>query len=210
MAPRETTDTAARRKLILGTAERLFHHYGHAKTTIADIAREARIAVGSVYLEFTSKEAILEALSCAKHDRVLEAMRRAAREDAPFAVRFVAVFEERVTRLLELRVEGHHACELVACTATGVARARERFVLEEQAFLRSLLEQARDDGALGITEPREAAELVQRAFVSLSPPLLFEHEAHEARRHARGLAELLLTGLLARPEARRPVRIRTR
>ena len=219
MAPRDGADTAARRSAILAAAARLFQHYGHAKTTIADVAREAGIAVGSVYLEFGSKEEIVEALSCAEHDRILEAMRRAAREAGPFPASFAAVFEERVTRMLELRGEGQHGCELVACSASGVARARERFVVEEQAFLRALLEEARDASALGAFEPRAAAALVQRAFASLSPPLLFEHDGPQARRHARDLAELLLAGLLVRAAAKarprrgsspRAVRNRTR
>jgi len=45
-----------RRRVILDTAARLLRHYGPAKTTMADIARAADIAVGSVYLEFASKE----------------------------------------------------------------------------------------------------------------------------------------------------------
>jgi AcrR family transcriptional regulator len=201
---------AERRAAILIAAARLFQHYGHAKTTIADIAREAQVAVGSVYLEFASKEEIVLALSCAKHDRILEAMRRAGREGATFQERFVVVLEERITRMLELRAEGEHGCELIACTASGVQSARARFLLEEQAFLRALLEQGRDEGALAGMEPRSAAAVVQRAFASLSPPLLFEYEAHEARRHARELAELLLRGLLARADAVSATRAKTR
>lgn len=189
-----------RRATILSAAERLFHHYGHAKTTIADIAREARVAVGSVYLEFASKEAIVEELSSGTHERVLEAMRRAAREHEPkgFQRRFSSVLEVRVERLLELRREGQHACELVFCKADGVKSAHARYKQEEQALLRALLEDARDAGALGALEPRAAAVLVQRALASLSPPMLFDLEVDEARRTAAAMAELLLSGLLAR------------
>jgi len=66
---------AARREQILQAAERLLQHYGPQKTTVADVAREAGIGVGSVYLEFPSKEAIVEALSRARYEAVLEAMR---------------------------------------------------------------------------------------------------------------------------------------
>lgn len=199
-----------RRHDILAAAARLFVGAGHASTTIADIAREARIAVGSVYLEFSSKEAIVEALSCAEHDRILEAMRRAARAESTFPARFVRSLEERVAHMLELRSAGEHACALVACTAVGVTSARARFELEEQAFLRALLEDARDEGAVaeGAPSPREAAALVQRAFVGLSPPLLFELNATEARRQARALAELLLAGLASRSPSTRPRRAR--
>lgn len=60
-----------RRKNILDAATRLFRHHGHAKTTMADIAREAGVAVGSVYLDVPSKEAIVEELSSITHVRVV-------------------------------------------------------------------------------------------------------------------------------------------
>ncbi|MBN8868187.1 MAG: nitronate monooxygenase [Solirubrobacterales bacterium] len=69
------TIASSRRLAILEAATRLFEHYGHGKTTIADVAREAQIGVGTVYLEFESKEAIVQELSRSTHVAVLEAMR---------------------------------------------------------------------------------------------------------------------------------------
>ena len=67
-----------RRTLILECATRLFRHYGFTKTTVADIAREARVGVGTFYLVFASKDAIVEELSATAHNRVLRAMRAVA------------------------------------------------------------------------------------------------------------------------------------
>lgn len=194
-------EPAGRRDAILEAAARLFRHYGHAKTTMHDVAREAKVAVGSVYLEFDSKEEIVEELSNLAHARVLEAMRRTAREKvgSGFATRLACVLEVRVMRLCELSKEGQHACELVFCKASGVKSAHARFKAEEVTLLRTLLEEAKDDGALGEHDPRSAALLVQRAYASLSPPMLFELDAAEAKRLARGMASLLADGLLARP-----------
>ncbi|MEW6381129.1 MAG: TetR/AcrR family transcriptional regulator [bacterium] len=44
---------------ILETALKLFQRFGYKKTTIEEIAREAQIGKGTVYLHFTSKEEIL-------------------------------------------------------------------------------------------------------------------------------------------------------
>jgi AcrR family transcriptional regulator len=68
-----------RRKRILEATERLLRRYGPAKTTVADIAREAEIAVGAVYLEFASKDAIVEELSQGQHRAVMAAARRRGR-----------------------------------------------------------------------------------------------------------------------------------
>jgi AcrR family transcriptional regulator len=50
------------REAILDAALRLFARQGYAQTTIAEIAKRARISKGLIYNHFTSKEEILECL----------------------------------------------------------------------------------------------------------------------------------------------------
>jgi AcrR family transcriptional regulator len=47
---------------ILEATRKLLIHYGYDKTTVSDIAREAGISKGAVYLEFPSKDALVHAL----------------------------------------------------------------------------------------------------------------------------------------------------
>ena len=54
---------AARREEILDAAQRVFVARGFRGTTIADIADEAAIALGTIYLYFPSKEDVFAALS---------------------------------------------------------------------------------------------------------------------------------------------------
>src|SRR5215216_626211 len=105
----------ARRAQILAAAEKLFRHYGPLKTTIGDIAREAEIGVGSVYLEFCSKEDIVGELAARRHDRVLSAMRAVAAK-GKCGERLSAALEARVEALFALSSEGAHACDLVLCS----------------------------------------------------------------------------------------------
>jgi AcrR family transcriptional regulator len=53
---------SARRERLLDAAARLFARWGFAKTSVAEIAREAGISKGAVYLEFPDKEAVLQAV----------------------------------------------------------------------------------------------------------------------------------------------------
>jgi AcrR family transcriptional regulator len=43
------------RTRILDVADRLFRHYGYAKTTVADLARELGMSPANVYRFFASK-----------------------------------------------------------------------------------------------------------------------------------------------------------
>lgn len=54
---------AARREEILDAARRVFAERGFRGTTIADIAEEAGIALGTIYLYFSSKDDVFAALS---------------------------------------------------------------------------------------------------------------------------------------------------
>lgn len=56
------SDDEGRKQRILDMAVSLFTHYGYDKTTVSDIAREAGISKGAIYLHFESKDALLEAL----------------------------------------------------------------------------------------------------------------------------------------------------
>jgi AcrR family transcriptional regulator len=66
---------AARREEILDAARRVFAARGFRGTTIADIAEEARIALGTIYLYFPSKEAVFGALNHRLGELIAEALR---------------------------------------------------------------------------------------------------------------------------------------
>jgi AcrR family transcriptional regulator len=189
-----------RRDKILACAARLFRHYGQTKTTMVDIAREASIGVGSVYLVFPSKESIVEELSAAAHVRVLRAMREvaAARASRGFAERLSGVLEARVTAFQTLAAEGQHACELMYCKAGPVQSVHARFRQDEHALLVEIFEDAKRTAELSSLDAKRTAALVQRAYASLSPPWLFDLPEGEAKRTALEMCRLLLLGLIAR------------
>ena len=188
-----------RRGLILSCASRLFDEHGAAKTTIADIAREAGIGVGSVYLEFCSKDAIVAELSRSRHHRVIASMMQAAGSEHPsYESRIEAVLLARLTAFLSLASEGAHAPELVHCTLKTVRENHSRFLDEERAFLTRLLEEGVASGELDADDCDAVARAIQIAHGALSPPVLYELDPNEAQQDARRLLSLVLRGVLKR------------
>src|SRR5436189_1539138 len=61
-SPRRREQAAATRREILHAAQRLFERQGYAATTMAAIAKEARVALKTVYLAFETKSGLLRAL----------------------------------------------------------------------------------------------------------------------------------------------------
>src|SRR3954466_15151548 len=61
-SPRRRAQAEATRREILDAAERLFLRDGYATTTMAAIAKEAGVALKTVYLAFETKSGVLRAL----------------------------------------------------------------------------------------------------------------------------------------------------
>ena len=66
-----------KREQILAAARKRFRYYGFRKTTIQEIARDAGVAVGTLYLYFKDKDDLLVACTeayVARHRRQAEAI----------------------------------------------------------------------------------------------------------------------------------------
>ena len=74
-AQRAELAKAARREEILDAARRVFAERGFRGTTIADIAEEANIALGTIYLYFSSKEDVFGALNQRFNEVIVSATR---------------------------------------------------------------------------------------------------------------------------------------
>lgn len=68
---------------ILNSALTLFGKYGFAKTTIQDVAKEARVASGTIYLYFKNKDEILKACAQRFHKTHLEYTQNLLKLDIP-------------------------------------------------------------------------------------------------------------------------------
>jgi AcrR family transcriptional regulator len=99
---RAVTDEAKerRREVILSAAKRVFARKGYHATTIADVAKAARISYGSVYWYFDSKDALFHALmdgeevALRRHiDAALEGLDREADGEEAFRASVRATFE---------------------------------------------------------------------------------------------------------------------
>lgn len=183
----KSPDASPRRVHILSVAARLLVHYGPRKTTVADIAREAGVGVGTVYLEFRSKDAIVAALSRDRFARVGAAMREAARGASTPTEAVRAALDARTRALLEHACAGQHAPELLHRCCPAVEQVRQANAEAERAFLAELLE---GDAA------RAAA--VQRAYATFTPPTLFEQPADAVWPALEQLHALVAEGLLPR------------
>lgn len=110
----QSTSTAAKRaERILAAAEYQFMTYGMRRTSMDDIAREAGLAKGTLYLSFKSKGALFAALA----QRIVDQFRARALEAAAVKTalldRTVNYLDEAVGEPARLLASTPHAAEIL-------------------------------------------------------------------------------------------------
>lgn len=138
----------AKRAAILDAALRLFSQYGYRRTSIDDIAREAEIAKGTVYLSFKSKEEIFRALCERLIESAESAVKLARTTIGPVDERLVAVLEAKFGFFFETVYRSAHAAELMdsknRLSADLFAQSGRRYM----KVLREMIEEATHAGEL--------------------------------------------------------------
>jgi AcrR family transcriptional regulator len=170
MMPNPTADDTRTRILI--EAERLFRHFGYAKTTVADIADACRMSSANVYRFFASKSQINEAIC----DRIMSDFEGQLRQIATAH----ASAAERLTRFIEL------SARFIAETSVQEKKVHDMFVvaMEEQwasiqRHLQASTQMIADIVASGIAagefrlqDPLRAAKCIHSCLAGLKHPVV--------------------------------------
>ncbi len=202
-AVRETT-----REAILDASNRLLIRYGYKKMTMDDLAKEAGIGKGTIYLYFRSKEEI--ALSCADRltVRVQEHLRQNARGAGSPAKRLRGMLVQRV--LLRFDSAQPYARSLddmfVALRPAFLVR-RERWLEIEAGIFAEVLIEGRLLGTFAVDDAMQIAYALLLATNSLMPFSLSPQELgarDEIERKAGLIADLVLNGVFPRSPVAAP------
>lgn len=188
------------REAILDASNRLLIRYGYRKMTMDDLAREAGIGKGTIYLYFRSKEDV--ALSCA--DRLTVQVQERLREAAGSA----STPAERLHRMLVMRVllRFDHAQpyagsldDMFVSLRPAILARRERWLEAEAEIFAEVLAEGSALGAFSVPDPKAAAVAMLTATNSLMPFSLSPQELgarDEVESTVSRIADLLLNGVL--------------
>ena len=190
------------REAILDAADRLLARYGYRKMTVEDIAREAGIGKGSVYLHFPSKEEVVLSRVDRMVERLKERLWAVARSDADAAIRLRLMLLARVLyRFDSVQHYTQSIDDLLAALRPRLLARRARYFDEEAQIFAEVLNEGRAAGEFVFADALTTAYALIHATNALLPYGLSTSELgerDEVKERATQVADLVLHGLLSK------------
>jgi AcrR family transcriptional regulator len=180
------------RERILDAAERLLGRFGYRKMTVDDIAAEAGIGKGTVYLSFPSKEEVVLSTVDRIVDRVCMAMEEAGSRDASAPDRLRAMLRARVLVRFEA-VTGYSASlnDLLSSVRAALLARRVQHFERETSVLAQVIAGGQQDGELVAGAPRRIGRALVLATNSFLPYALGPDELGDAKRLRREAGDVI-------------------
>lgn len=184
---------SARREAILAAARNVFARNGFGGTTIVDVAREAGVAAGTVYLYYASKTDLFAALNA----RLLEVIARALREaQAPPDVR--GGTQARVRAVFEVCSEHRDLLRLVFLNPdprSDVARRMRRADEERLRPLAELLEGGMSTGVVRRGDPMLQAKIINGLLIIALYQCFVQANGRDAQAYEEMVTAMIVGGL---------------
>ncbi|MEM9739330.1 MAG: TetR/AcrR family transcriptional regulator [Pseudomonadota bacterium] len=187
-----------RERILEAAIERILH-YGYAKTTMSEIARDCDMSAGNIYRFFASKLDIAEAMARKFNLEIYQEYARIARLDIPAQERLVKFHSHGMETTFQKLDSDAKILEV----AEVLSENRPLFANEELAQERIHLVEILDDGvARGefptLENPAFTAEMLQVTTMKFRYPQLFSRlSLPKLRRELYGTLEILLSALRA-------------
>jgi AcrR family transcriptional regulator len=195
---KKQSEKVDRRQAILQAAWALIRHYGYAKTTIDDIAKDAGVGKGTVYMHFRSKAEIMLALTELTNDRIIEDLEKiAAKKDTP-ENRIRECVLHRVMTLFDIVHKYPHGQDVISSMLPDIVVRLERYVKRHGELLQEIIEQGSAAGDFATVPPEAVGPALANLFEHFTPPYYRFRSRKSLESFTNQILDLILKGLLAR------------
>ena len=192
-----------KRALLLESALTVIERIGVRKTTLEDVAAEARVSRSTMYYHFESKADLFSAVIDNLIAHIQQMQTEGIDANAPADVRLVqsyAALAGEVQRLLTLyAVTRDVAGEMVP----QAQRQIDRFQEWHLSLVADLLRDGVESGCFVVADPEGLSRTIQKAFQGLFNPVVNEDWDHLVEDSSR-LLRVILRGIAAQPAEEAP------
>ena len=185
------------REQILHAAMERIMHYGYAKTTMAEIARDCGMSAGNIYRFFASKIDIAEAMA-RKLNMEINAQTAAWVRGKGSAVEKMRLFHHTaLTKTFEKLDKDAKVLEIAEVLSSERPTFANEEMAQERVYLVQLLDQGVAEGDFAPMEhPNFIAEMMQSATMKFRYPQLWSRlTLPKLERELDGVMDIILAGL---------------
>ena len=191
------TDKLDTREQILQAAMERIMHYGYAKTTMAEIARDCGMSAGNIYRFFASKIDIAEAMA-RKLNMEINAQNAALVRGKGTAIEKMRRFHRNaMTTTFEKLDKDAKVLEVAEVLSSERPTFANEEMAQERVYLVQILEQGISEGDFAPMEnPHFIAEMMQSATMKFRYPQLWSRlTLPKLERELEGVMDIILAGL---------------
>lgn len=184
------------RQRILDAAEERLWRYGFKKTTIDEIAADAGVGKGTVYLHFESKEDIsLAIVAQYKQDSLQEAEQIARDPAKDVAQKLLEMLTLPVMTAHRRCSENPSAQELVIAVRPYLQERMRPYIEHEYVLIAEVLEEGNRRGVFDVPDTMQAARTLKGMTHGLLPPYPYVRNQDEMAAEIKRIVELAIRGL---------------
>ena len=183
---------------ILAAAERLFRHYGYAKTTVADIAKDLGMSPANIYRFFASKVEIHQALCARMLNESLELARACAALPLSAEERLRRYSMNHYQYTVETMLDAEKVHEMVIVAIERDWQVVDQHIDQLQGIVRDIIAEGMANGEFTKGDPELASRCFGAATSALHPPQLVAQCIGKGNRaNAEQLTEFSIRALKA-------------
>ena len=184
------------RKKILDAAEHRLWHYGFKKTTIDEIAADAGVGKGTVYLYFESKEDI--ALAIVTHFKLasLDEMRKIALEtDAEPLDKLKLLLSHPLIMAYQRCLQSPAAQEIVLAVRPQIQERLWPYQEQEISLIATVIQDGNKQGIFSVADPLLTAKTLKTMCAGFRPPYPLVESAEAIEAEISHIVDLVFCGL---------------
>lgn len=185
------------RRHILEAARDRFMHYGYAKTTMSEIAKDCEMSAGNIYRFFASKLDIAEAMAVAFNNETAEYFRKIASQTTPAPERLYEFFSfalDETYKKIDSEAKILEIAEILRKERPDFFNGQ---LAEERVFIVKILTEGVEAGLFRpLSAPYVVAEMIQSSLMKFRFPQAYSSlKLDKLHYELKGVVELLLAGL---------------
>lgn len=186
------------RQNLINAARKIFVRFGFEKTTMNEIALEARKGKSSLYYYFASKEEVFQAVVEYEAGIIVEKLKAAVNNSETLidkARNFILVRFAEIQKLGNLynalRDDFLNHLEFIK-------KARVQYDMMELNFIKALLNDGKQQHIFDINDIDTIAETFQMTLKAVELPLLIDYESEVFETRLNSLVDIFFYGILTR------------